>query len=81
MALEMLGKSKYSVQGKTVRHQPDAVHIEEVSVPTKILDYYTSVTLSIDVVHVNKAPFLVSVSDHIHYGTVKALSSMKVIIL
>ncbi|OEU11892.1 hypothetical protein FRACYDRAFT_245012 [Fragilariopsis cylindrus CCMP1102] len=81
MALDMLGKSKYSVQGKTVRHQPDAVDTQEISVPTKILDYYSSVTLSIDVMHVNKVPFLISVSEHIHYGTIKALDSMKIPIL
>lgn len=81
MALEMLGKSRYSVQGKTVRHQPDAIDTEAISVPTKILDYYTSVTLSIDVMHVNKVPLLVSISEHIHYGTVKALDSMKIPVL
>ncbi|OEU08874.1 hypothetical protein FRACYDRAFT_249219 [Fragilariopsis cylindrus CCMP1102] len=81
MALDMLGKSKYSVQGKTVRHQPDAVDTQEISVPTKILDYYSSVTLSIDVMHVNKVPFLISVSEHIHYGTIKALDSMKIPVL
>ncbi|OEU10337.1 hypothetical protein FRACYDRAFT_247347 [Fragilariopsis cylindrus CCMP1102] len=81
MALAMLGKSKYSVQGKTVRHQPDAVDAQEISVPTKILDYYSSVTLSIDVMHVNKVPFLISISEHIHYGTIKALHSMKIPVL
>jgi hypothetical protein len=81
MALEMLGKSRYSVQGKTVRHQPDAIDTESVSVPTKILNYYTSVTLSVDVMHVNKVPLLVSISEHIHYGTVKALDLMKVPVL
>jgi hypothetical protein len=81
MALEMLGKSRYSVQGKTVRHQPDAVDTESIPVPTKILDYYNSVTLSIDVMHVNKVPFLISISEHIHYGTIKALDSMKIPVL
>jgi hypothetical protein len=81
MALEMLGKSRYSVQGKTVRHQPDAVETESIPVPTKMLDYYSSVTLSVDVMHVNKVPFLISISEHIHYGTIKALDSMKIPIL
>jgi hypothetical protein len=78
MAVDMLGKSRYSVQGKTVRHQPDAVETDSIPVPTKILNYYSSVTLSIDVMHVNKVPFLISISTNIHYGTIKALDSMKI---
>jgi hypothetical protein len=81
MALNMLGKSRYSVQGKTVRHQPDAVDTESIPVPTRILDYYNSVTLSVDIMHVNKVPLLIRVSYHIHYGTIKALDSMKIPVL
>jgi hypothetical protein len=31
--------------------------------------------------HVNKVPLLISISDHIHYGTIKALDSMKIPVL
>ena len=37
--------------------------------------------LSVDVLHVNQIPFLVSVSKNIHYGTIKALDSMKIPIM
>jgi hypothetical protein len=80
MALDMLGKSRYSVQGKTVQHQPDAVDTESISVPTKILDCYNSVTHSIDVMHVNKVPLLISISEHIHYGTINRIPAMAVYI-
>jgi hypothetical protein len=78
MAYDMLGRSKYGVEGKTVRRQPDAVVTDSMPVPTTILDYYTDVSLSVDVMHVNQVPFLVSISEHIHYGTIRGLDSMKI---
>ena len=38
------------------------------------MDNYSEVTVSIDIMKVNKIPFLVSISDHIHYGTSPAMS-------
>jgi hypothetical protein len=81
MTYVMLGRSIYGIQGKTVRHQPNTVITELMPVPTKISDYYTNVALSVDVMHVNKVPFLVSISEHIHHGTISALDSMKIPIL
>ena len=74
----MLGKSKYGVEGNSVRNQPDTVITEYLSVPTSIFDYYKNIVLSVDVLFVNQIPFLASISKNIHYGTVKALYSMKV---
>ena len=37
MALQMIGKSKYGVEGKSNRHQPDAIITEYFPVPTSIL--------------------------------------------
>ena len=81
LAYDMLGKSKYGIQGKTVRGQPDQVITDSMPVPTTILDYYKDVELSIDVMHVNKVPFLVSISEHIHFGTISGLDSMKIPVL
>jgi hypothetical protein len=81
MAFDMLGRSKYGVEGKTVRQQPDAVVTDSLPVPTTILNYYVDVSLSVDIMHVNKIPFLISISEHIHYGTINALDSMKIPIL
>ena len=67
--LDMLGKSTFGVQGKKVRHQPDAVAVEIIEVPPTILDYYKEVEIYVDVMHVNRIPFLVSISKHIHYGS------------
>ena len=80
MTLRQLGKSVYAVQGKNVRHQPDAVNVDEarVELPPKILEYYKKVELSVDVLHVNSIPFLGSISKNIHYVTYNALDSMKI---
>ena len=59
-------------------NQPDAVITEYFPVPISIIDYYKNVVSSADVLFVNQIPFLASISKHIHYGTVKALDSMKI---
>ena len=53
----MLGKSKYGVEGNSVRNQPDTVITEYLSVPTSIFDYYKNIVLSADVLFVNQIPF------------------------
>ena len=78
LAHEMLGRSEYAVQGKTTRTQPDAVVDRIVEVPSTIMEYYRDVELSVDVMHVNRVPFLVTLSKSIHYATVNALDNMKI---
>ena len=78
LAMDMLGTSKYAIEGKTTRTQPAAVDQEIIQVPPTIMEYYKNVVLSIDVLHVNKIPFLMSISKDIHYGTVDALDDMKI---
>ena len=74
----ILGPSKYALEGKRTRRQPDAVDAQIVEVPPQMLDYYKDVSLSIDVMHVNQVPILISISKNIHYGTCHALLSMKI---
>ena len=78
LSLEMLGKSKYAVAGKTTRTQPEAVSDRIIEVPKAVMDYYKDVELSADVLHVNKVPFLATLSKHIHYTTVSALDNLQI---
>ena len=80
MALEYLGKSRYAVAGKTTRTHPDEVVPNEalVELPPTILNYYKDVVLSIDILFVNRVPFLATISRNIHYGTIAALPNMKI---
>jgi hypothetical protein len=42
-----------------------------------IMEKYRDVTLCIDIMFVNKVPFLVTISRHIKFGTVEVLKSRK----
>ena len=46
--------------------------------PPTIMEYYKNVELSIDVLHVNRIPFLATLSKNIHYSTMDALDNMKI---
>ena len=78
--LEMLGRSKYEVEGKKVRRQPDTIITEPFPVPTSIF-YYITPVLYVDVVHINQISFLVSLSKNVHYGVIKALDSIKILVI
>ena len=79
LAIDMLGNSEHAMAGKTTRTQPDAVNAEEqlVELPPTIINHYRNVELSVDVLHVNRLPFLGSLSKNIHYSTVDALDNMR----
>ena len=81
LALDMLGKSEYAVRGKTTGTQSEAVTEQLVEVPRTIINHYRNVELSADVLHVNKIPFLATLSRHIHYTTIGALDDMKMVTL
>lgn len=80
MAKEILGTSKHAIAGKTTRTRPDAVDeiTQAAELPPTIMEYYKNVELSIDVLHVNRIPFLATLSKNIHYSTMDALDNMKI---
>ena len=49
--------------------QPPRVEVEEVSLPPTIQQHYQEVMLACDIMYVNKIPFLMSISQHIRFGT------------
>jgi len=73
----ILGPSVPGLKGKTVRRNKPAVEPNIIPIPQHIRDYYQDVTLAIDIMHVNKIPFLMTISRSIHYGTASVLASMK----
>jgi len=73
----ILGPSVPGLKGKTVRRNKPAVEPNIVPIPQHIRDHYQDVTLAIDIMHVNKIPFLMSISRSIHYGTASVLATMK----
>lgn len=51
--------------------------IHLVLIPAVIMEKYRSVTLSANVLKVNKIPFLMSISHALHFGTVQLLNNQK----
>jgi len=63
------GKTLYQ-KGKIVKGS------RPITLSIRIMERYQNVILSIDVMKVNKIPFLITISKHIKFGTVQLLSNM-----
>ena len=69
IAKDLLGYSKYAAKGK-MKHPRKGVQMNDNTekyseVPTEVLKHYKEVHLDIDVMYINKIPFLVAVSKSI----------------
>ena len=75
---DMLGDGVCTVQGKQVKHQPDIVDIDKqtITVPPHISKHCSNVELSLDVMHVNNMPFLISLSEHLHHGAIGVIDNL-----
>ena len=65
----IFGPAKAAIEGQTVQ-QTNKIPRDSgliTHIPTSILERYGMVTLGIDVMHINKRPFILSVSKHIKY--------------
>ena len=77
-AEHIFGPERGSLQGKTTRGASDQVRAGGlVPIPVTIMAHYQKVVLCIDVMKVNKMPFLVSISRAIKFGTVAWLKNAK----
>jgi hypothetical protein len=76
-AEDIFGPNVGFLKGKTVRRGGTHVNPEYLQVPSPLMEKYHQVTLCIDIMFVNKLPFLVTISRDIKFGTVKAIKSRK----
>jgi Reverse transcriptase (RNA-dependent DNA polymerase)/Zinc knuckle len=74
-AEDIMGPSVDSLKGKTVRRGEEHVSSDILPVPRDILSLYRAVTLCVDIMYVNKLPFLVTISRHIKFATIELLSN------
>ena len=78
-AEHILGPDIGSLKGKTVREASDQVRPEGmVPILATIMDHYLKVLLHVDVMKVNKMPFLVTISYSIKFRTVAFLKNAKI---
>ncbi|MCE2996668.1 MAG: hypothetical protein LW863_13795 [Flammeovirgaceae bacterium] len=77
-AEDIYGPNIGSLKGKTPRHTPTSVHTGVDPVPTEIQQQYQHVTLAMDIMFLNKLPFLVTMARDLQIGTVTELSNRQV---
>ena len=67
------GPSVQALKGKKIRTKPSLVVTDYVEVPHAIFEENRNVTLSVDVMFVNRIPFLTSISRHLKCTTAETL--------
>jgi hypothetical protein len=74
-AEDIFGPNVGALKGKRVRQNGERVRPEYEDIPKHIMERCQDVTLCIDLMHINKMPFLVTISRHIKFGTIEAAKS------
>ena len=77
-AEDIYGPNLGALKGKTVAHPNPHVPAGVDPVPTPIMDVHCSVTLTIDVMFINKVAFLITTSRNLKFGTVEAISNQQI---
>ena len=68
-AYKLFGPDVHLLKGKTVRRQPTRAASHTVPIPPDVMARYEQVVLCIDIMTVNKIPFLTTVSHDINFRT------------
>ena len=75
---DIFGQALGGLKGKTVRRPNPHVSTYSNGVPPHIMSRHKSVTIGIDIMFVNKIPFLVTISRDMKFGTVEALNNQQI---
>ena len=77
-AEHILGPDVGSLKGKTTRRRPLGVGLyNHALIPASIVEQYHDVIIAVDVLYVNKLPFIATISRYIRFGTVEFLRNQK----
>ena len=72
-AEDIFGPDVGSLKGKTVRRGATPVHPSMVTIPASLMERYRDITLSGDIMFINKIPFFMTYSRYIRFGTIEVL--------
>jgi hypothetical protein len=74
-AEQIFGPNLGALKGKTAKRASVPVHGAIEGVPLSILERYQHTVLAIDIMFVNKIPFLITISWGLHTGTIENLAN------
>ena len=75
MAESIFGPNLGSLKGKTTYHAPPHVVGHITPVPHEILAAHRNIHLTVDIMYINKLPFLITYSRSLRFGTVEFLDN------
>jgi hypothetical protein len=76
-AEEIFGPDLGTLKGKTVQRGGEHVRPTNIAIPATIVSWYRKVTITVDIMKVNKILFIMSISRNIKFGTNKMVPNMK----
>ena len=74
---DILGPNIRSIRGKTTQTTQKHEQVNLQDIPQEIMAKHSEVTLAIDVMFINKIPFIMTTSCNIHFGTTEQVNDMK----
>ena len=73
VTLNIWGKSIVALKGKTTRRKPNTVARDSVKIPKDLLKLHKKVFLTVDILFVNKIPFILTLSRKICFTVMNHL--------
>ena len=75
-AKNIYGRDIHSLKVKTTHTHPTRLVTDNVKLPPSVPEKNKHVTLSIDIMYVNRIPFVTTISRNIKFTTVKAIQNI-----
>ena len=77
-AEHIFGPDVRSLKRKTMRKWPIGVGLyDHTPIPSGIVEQYHDVILAVDILYINKLPFIATISRYIRFGTVEFVHNQK----
>jgi len=76
-AKNIFGQDIGALKGKTTQKKPKSVSLKRLNVSPDLLLQYREVTIALDIMIVNKVPYLMSTSRQIRFVTAEMIKNLK----